>query len=329
MIRRIAASPSSRLIGKRVVQAVPVLAGVSLLVFSLMNLLPGGSAAAIAGAGATKVQIAAVAHRLHLDQPFWERYWHWVTQALSGNLGTSLASGQPVTSILGTRLPVTAEMVGLALVLAIVISIPLAVLAVRRPRGIIDRLTIVLCMCGLSIPGFVLGLIAILLFAVKLHWLPAIGFVPISGGIWSNLKTVILPASTLGFTLMCNYTRVLRADLADQLNSEDYVVTARAKGVRPAQILIRHVLRNSMFSFITLVGLNLGILIGGTVLIEQIFALPGMGSELVQSIQIEDVPVVESIAVLLSVTVVLASLATDLLYTVLDPRIRYGRESNS
>ena len=306
-----------------------MLAGVSLLVFSLMNLLPGGSAAAVAPAGSTKAQIAAVAHRLHLDEPFWSRYWHWVTEALSGNLGTSLASGQNVAAIIRSRLPVTAEMVGLALILAIVVSIPLAVLAVRRPRGVIDRLCIVVCMCGLSIPGFVLGLIAILIFAVKLRWLPAIGFVPISGGIWPNLKTVILPSSTLGFTLMCNYTRVLRADLADQLNTEDYVITARAKGVRPAQILIRHVLRNSMFSFITLVGLNLGFLIGGTVLIEQIFAIPGMGQELVQSIQIEDVPVVESIAVLLSVTVVAASLATDLLYAVLDPRIRYGRQDNA
>ena len=327
-LQKVSTSPSLRIIGKRILQAIPVLWGVTFLTFSLMNLLPGGSAAAIAGSGATKAQVAALAHRLHLDEPFWIRYWHWLSGAATGHLGASLASGQPVSSILASRLPVTAELVVIALILAVCLAIPLASLSVRKPHGIADRISIVICMCGLSIPGFVLGLIAILIFAVHLRLLPAIGFTPLSAGLWPNLRTLILPCSTLGFALMCNYTRVLRADLADQMNAEDYIITARAKGIAPWQVLIRHALRNSMFGLLTLVGLNLGVLIGGTVLIEQVFAIPGMGQELIQAVEIEDVVVVEAIVVVLSLAVVTASLITDLLYAVLDPRIRYGRPSS-
>jgi peptide/nickel transport system permease protein len=325
MIGRFAKSPSLRVVLKRVLQAIPVLWGVTFVTFALMNLLPGGSAAVLAGPGATKQAVAAIAHRLHLDEPFWVRYWHWLGQTVTGHLGASLASGQAVSAVIAKRLPVTAEMVGFALVLAVFFSVPLACLAVRRPHGIADRLSTIICIVGLSVPGFVLGLVAILIFAVHLRLLPAIGFEPISAGLWANIRTLILPSSTLGFGLMCTYTRVLRADLADQMNTEDYIVTARAKGIAAWKILVRHALRNSMFGFLTLIGLNLGVLIGGTVLIEQIFAIPGMGQALIQAVLAEDVTVVEGIVVVLSIAVVGASLLTDLLYAVLDPRIRYGR----
>jgi peptide/nickel transport system permease protein len=269
-----------------------------------------------------------VAVKLHLNEPFFTRYLHWLGGILSGHLGTSLANGQAVSAIIRQRLPVTVELVVLAMILSVGLSIPVAVAAANKPRGIADRISIVLCMFGISIPGFVLGLILILIFAVHLKVLPAIGFTPLSAGLWPNLRTMLLPSSTLAFALFCHYVRVLRADLEDQMAGEDYITTARAKGITPRQILVRHALRNSLFSMLTLVGLNLGVLIGGTVLIEQIFSLPGIGQELILSVENEDVIVVEGVVLLVSIAVVLANLITDLLYSALDPRIRYGRPSN-
>ena len=318
-------STSLRLVVKRVLHAIPVMWAVTLLSFALLNLLPGGSALVLAGPGATDAEIQAISVRLHLNQPFWDRYYHWLTGMLTGHFGTSFSSGQPISTILATRLPVTAELVIIALTTSVIASIVIATLAVRKPHGIIDRVSIVVCISGLSIPGFVLGLIMILIFAVHLRILPAVGFVPLSQGVWPNLRTMIMPSATLAFALMCNYTRVLRADLADQINSEDYVTLAQSKGVSPGRILIRHALRNSIFGLITLVGLNLGVLLGGTVLIEQIFSIPGVGSELITAVTYEDVTVVEAIVVILAAGVVISSLITDLLYSVLDPRIRYGR----
>jgi peptide/nickel transport system permease protein len=314
-----------RLIARRILQAIPVIVGVTFLTFALMNLLPGGTAANLAGPGATKQEIAALAARLHLNQPFFDRYWHWLSGAVQGHLGASLASGQPVSSILAARLPVTVEMVLVAIVLSVGFAVPVAVLAARKPLGIADRVTMLISVCGLAIPGFVLGLLLSLIFAVHLRLLPAIGFTPLSAGLWPNLRSLILPSVTLAFALFCHYVRVLRADLLDQLIAEDYIITARSKGLRPRRILLQHALRNSMFSLLTLVGLNLGVLIGGAVLIEEIFAIPGMGQELIQAVQVGDVTTVEAIVVVIALAVVVMSILTDLLYAVLDPRIRYGR----
>ena len=325
MVRRIVRSTALRIVATRLLQAIPVMWAVTLLTYSLMNLLPGGSTLSLAGPGASSAEVQAITLRLHLNEPFWTRYYHWLVGMVHGNFGSSYSTGQPVSKILAVRLPVTAELVVLAMFLSVAFAIPLATLAVRRPHGIADRLSLVICMTGLSIPGFVLGLIMILIFAVHLRVLPAVGFTPLSAGIWPNLRTMILPASTLGFALMCNYTRVLRADLADQMRGEDYILTARAKGIAPWQVLIRHALRNSAFSLLTLIGLNLGVLLGGTVLIEEIFSIPGMGSALIQAVETQDVIVVEAVVVVLSLGVVVSSLLTDLLYAVLDPRIRYGR----
>jgi peptide/nickel transport system permease protein len=321
----VSSSPTIRLIGKRLVLAVPVLLGVTFITFALVNLLPGGSALAIAGPNATKQQIAAISARLHLNQPFFIRYWHWLSQAVVGHLGASLQSGQPVSSIISARIPVTAEMVLLAFILSVGFSIPVAVLAARKPGGVADRVSAVLSAAGMAIPGFVLAIMLALVFSVHFHLLPSLGYKPLRDGVWQNLRTMILPSVTLAFPLFSHYTRVLRADLVDNLAGEDYIVTARAKGLRPARILFSHALHNSLFNLLTLVGLNVGVLFGGTVLIEQIFAIPGIGQELIQAIEVEDVVVIEGIVVVLAAAVVLASLLTDLLYSVLDPRIRYDR----
>lgn len=323
LVSRAARVPSVRLTVTRLLQAVPGMVGVTFITFALMNLLPGGSAVALAGQNPTPAAVRAISLKLHLDQSFFVRYWHWLSQAATGHLGSSMQSGVPVSSILAERLPVTVEMVLIALAVSVVASVIVSVLVVHHPGGLLDRIVTFVSVAGVALPGFVFGILLILVFAVELHLLPALGYEPLSAGIWPNLRTLLLPCATLAFPLFSTYTRVLRADILDQLNGQDYVVTARAKGLPPSRILTRHALRNSLFSLLTLVGLNLGVLIGGTVLIEQIFAIPGVGQELINAIQVEDVIVVEGVVVTLAAAVILMSVLTDVLYAILDPRIRH------
>jgi len=203
--------------------------------------------------------------------------------------------------------------------------VPIALLSARKPNGVADRLSMMFSMAGLSIAPYVLALVLVYVFAVKLNVLPAIGWVPPGQSVAQNIRYLILPAVSIGLGLLCFYTRLLRADLLEQMQGEDYVVTARAKGVRPWRVLTRHALRNSLFGLITVVALNLGTLLGFTVVIEDIFGIPGIGHELLQAIDNRDIPVIEGIVFVFAVIVVLCNLAADVLYSVLDPRIRYGR----
>ena len=277
------------------------------------------------GENATPQAMAALNAKLHLHEPFFTRYGHWLGGLFTGHLGVSVATGQSVSSILAGRLPVTLELGLLSLFLSVVFSLVTALVAAARRGRIVDRANIAVSMVGLSVPNFVFALVLIFVFAVKLHWLPSSGFTPISAGLFHNLRGMILPSVSIAFGLTCAYNRVLRADLIDQLIGADYVTLARAKGVSERQILFRHALRNSAFGFLTLVGLNLGTLIGGAVLIEQIFSIPGMGQELIQAITYHDTVVVESVVVILAATVVAANFMTDMVYALLDPRIRYER----
>ncbi|MGH3067761.1 MAG: ABC transporter permease [Streptosporangiaceae bacterium] len=325
--RAVLSSPALRLVARRLLLAIPVLWGVTLLTFAVMNLLPGNAAQEILGASATPAEVRALEIRLHLNEPFWIRYGHWLGGVLSGNLGSSFTSGQQVTSILAQRLPVTLELLLYAFLISVCVAVPAATAAARRPGGIADRLSMVASMAGLSIAPYVLGLVLIYIFAVRLRILPALGYESLSQGIAGNIRSLTLPAVSLGLPIACFYTRLLRSDLVEQMQGEDYVVTARAKGIGPWQVLTRHALRNSLFGLITVIGLNLGTLIGAAVIIEQIFSLPGIGQVLLQSINNRDVIVVEAVVLVFAVIVVLASLATDLLYAVLDPRIRYGHSA--
>jgi peptide/nickel transport system permease protein len=311
-----------RTVGLRVLTAIPVLWGVTFLTFTIMNSLPGDAAEALLGANATPQEIEALSLKLHLNEPFFTRYGHWLGGVLTGNLGSSLVSSQSVWSILSQRLPVTFELVAFAFVISLVCALPVAILAAKKPGGIIDRLSLLASMIGLSVAPFVVALVLILVFAVKLGWLPAIGFNNIGAGLWPNIKTLILPALSIALPLMGAYTRLLRADIRDQLLGEDYVLTARAKGASAWRVLLRHVMRNAAFGLITLVALNLGTLIGATVIIESIFAIPGIGQSLIQAINDRDVVVVEGAVLVFATCVVLANLLADLLYSVLDPRIR-------
>ena len=325
---KVLGSPTLRLAGRRLLAAIPVLWGVTLLTYVVMNLLPGDAAQELLGANATPAQVHQLEIQLHLNEPFWVRYGGWLGGLLHGNLGTSLASRENVTTILGQRLPVTAELLIYAFAGSIVFAVGLAVLAARKPNGIADRISMVVSMTGLSVAPYVLALVLIYIFAVRLQWFPAIGYTSLTQNPGANIRSLTLPAIAIGFPLFSVYTRLLRADIVEQMQREDYIVTARAKGVPPWRVLIRHALPNSLFGLITLVALNLGTLVGAAAIIEPIFSLPGVGAILIQSITDHDVPVVEGIVVVFAVVVVLAGLLADLLYATLDPRIRYERAAS-
>ncbi|GGM86390.1 peptide ABC transporter [Thermopolyspora flexuosa] len=318
------ASPSLRLVGKRLLMAIPITLGVSILTFWVLNLVPGSAAQQLLGVEATEEQVRALEREMGLDRPAWIRYLDWLGGAVTGDLGKSFVSDQQVTSLLGERLVVTFELVILAMVGSLVLAIPVALLAAYRPNRLFDRLSMIVSVSGLSVANYVLALILVLIFAVQLGWFPAIGYVPFTEDPVENLRTMALPAAAIAFPLFCFYTRFLRGDLVDQLLGQDYIITAQAKGVGPWRVLIRHAFRNSSFGLITVVGLNLSTLIGATVIIEQIFAIPGLGQLMVQAINTRDMMVVQACVIVFAVVTVVANLVTDLLYAVLDPRIRYG-----
>ena len=246
LARAVRGSPSLRLVGRRLLAAIPVLWGVTFVTFVVMNLLPGDAAQEILGANATPAEVRSLKIKLHLNEPFWVRYGHWIGGVLAGHIGVSLRSGQPVSATLSQRLPVTFELLLYAFVVSAVLAVAVAVLAARRPNGIFDRLSLVVSMAGLSTAPYVLALVLVYVFAVRLQAFPAIGFVPLSQSVSGNIKSLTLPALSIGFPLFSVYTRLLRADIIEQMQGEDYVVTARAKGIAPWQVLVRHALRNSL-----------------------------------------------------------------------------------
>jgi peptide/nickel transport system permease protein len=321
---RLTSAPILRFIGRRLLIAIPVLWGVTFLTFVVVNHLPGNAAQQLLGINATPQELHQLSVKLGLDKPLLTRYWEWLHGLLTGSLGHSLASGQSVTSILASDLPVTFELIAFAFLIALLIAVPVALLAARRPNGIFDRVSMVLTMAGLSIANYILALVLVYVFAVRLNWLPALGWVPPDRGFADNIKYLTLPAVSIAVGLLCFYARLLRADLVSQLRGEDYVTTARAKGAGPWRVLLRHTMRNSVFGLITAVALNLGTLLGVTVIIEEIFGLPGIGHELLSAINSRDVPVIEGAVLVFALIVVIANLIADLLYAALDPRVKYG-----
>jgi peptide/nickel transport system permease protein len=314
-------------VGRRLLTAIPVLLGVTFLTFVVMNLIPGNPARLILGINATPGEIAQVDRQLGLDHPFWVRYWNWLDGLLHGNLGIAYSNRQSVNSDLRQFLPTTCWLLLYVLVVSLTLGVIVAVLAARKPNGIVDRLSLAVSMLGLSIAPYVLALVLIYVFAVRVQWFPAI-----SNSLGSNplqaIRALTLPAASIGFPLFAIYSRLLRADIVEQMQREDYIVTAKAKGVSPWRVLVVHATRNSLFTLITLVALNLGTLIGAVAIIEPIFSLPGIGAELINAININDLPLVEGIVVVFALVTVAGNLLADLMYAVLDPRIRYGRSTS-
>ncbi|MFI6453405.1 ABC transporter permease [Streptosporangium amethystogenes] len=307
----------------RLVRLLVVLLVVTFLSYVLLNLLPGDPTTQILGLSASEEARAQLRAELSLDQPLTVRYLGWLGGLVTGDLGTSYITSVPVAEALAERLPVTLELLVAAQLIALGLAVPVGVAAARRAGRTLDQVLTTLSFGLLSTPVFVLGVVLILVFAVKLQVLPATGWTPISLDLGWNLTSVLLPAVTLGCGQMAVYARLLRTDLIATLQ-EDYITLARARGLSPRRILWRHALRPSAISLVTAVGLNLGALIGGTVIIETLFGLPGVGRLIVDSIFSRDYLTVQGGVVLISVGYVLVNFAVDLVYAAVDPRIRHA-----
>lgn len=306
---------------RRLIQLVVVLLVVTFLSYWLINLLPGDPAVQILGFGGDARALAQVRHQLGLDQPLIVRYVHWLGGLVHGDLGTSYISSLPVGASLAERLPVTLELLLLAQMLALALAVPLAMVSARHVGRPVDRTITTVSFGLLSTPVFVSGVLLIMVFAVDLALLPATGYTPFTSDPMDNLRTLVLPTVTLAAGQLAVYTRLLRSDLIATLQ-EDYIMLARARGFSPRRIMWRHALRPSAISLVTAIGLNLGALIGGAVIIEQLFGLPGIGRLIIEAIFSRDYLVVQGGVMVVAVGYVLVNFAVDLLYSGLDPRIR-------
>ena len=309
-------------IGRRILATIPVMAVVGLFVFSLLYFAPGDPAAIIAGDQATPDDVARIRATLGLDRPFLVRFGEWSWQILHGDLGTSIFTNLPVTTMIGQRVQPTVSLMLVTLVFAIVVAVPLGVVAAWKAGSLIDRLVMGLAVMGFSVPVFVVGYVLAYVFALELGWLPVQGYTPIEQGFWPWLSNLILPAVTLGLVYIALIARVTRATMLDVLQ-QDYVRTARAKGLSQGPVLFIHALKNAAVPIVTVIGIGIALLIGGAVVTETVFAIPGLGRLTVDAILRRDYPVIQGVVLLFSFVYVLVNLAIDLFYTVLDPRIRY------
>ncbi|RKZ37670.1 MAG: glutathione ABC transporter permease GsiC [Gammaproteobacteria bacterium] len=299
----------------RLLSTLTVILGVITLIFLLIHLVPGDPVQAMLGETATPTDLEALRQALGLNQPLFTQWWQYMTHLLQGDLGTSLYSQEPIIDIMIERFPATLELAIAGLLVAILIALPLGSIAALRKDTIYDNSAMVFSLLGVSIPNFWLGPLLILLFSLTLGWFPVSGR--------ENFLSLILPALTLGTALSAILARMIRSTLLEVLN-EDYIRTARAKGLRESAIVIHHALRNASLPIITILGLQLGTLLGGAVITEIIFAWPGIGQLTIESIQRRDYPLVQACILLISVSYVLINTLTDVLYAWLDPRVRYS-----
>jgi peptide/nickel transport system permease protein len=310
-------------VARRLLYLVPVLVAVSLLTFLIASLLPGDLAYVILGDQATPEKVAALRHDMGLDQPIWWRYISWLGDVLGGDFGRSFRTGQTALQAVAERLPVSFELMLLAELGALVIGIPLAIACAVRSGSTFDRFISGSAFGMLSVPAFLSAILLIYLFAVQLRWLPATGYVPFAEDPVGNLRCFVLPALTLALGEWPVLMRVLRSDMITTLQ-EDYIAMARAKGLKPSRILLVHALKPSSLTLVTVTGINIGRLIGGTVIVESIFALPGIGRLLLGAIYTRDLIILQGVVLFVAFGYVLMNFIVDMLYAVLDPRIRHG-----
>jgi peptide/nickel transport system permease protein len=313
-----------RFLAARLAQLVMVLIAVSAVAFLLLNQLPGNPIITMLGPAATPEAVAQLTRQLGLDRPAWLRYFIWMGNALRGDLGSSYVNHQPVLTSIGQRLPVTLELVALSQVIALALAVPLGIVSALRPSRAVDRLSSGAAFALLSVPGFILAELLVYLFAVRFNLFPATGYVHLTEDPLQNLRSLTLPSITLALGSMAVYMRVLRTDMITTLR-QDFITMARAKGLPTWWILLRHALRPSTFTLVTVGGLNVGTLIGGAFIVEYIFQVPGLGLLTINSIYARDYLVVTSTTVLVSAGFVIVNLLVDLLYTFLDPRVRSAR----
>ncbi len=304
-------------------RALAVLALLGVFTMALPQLIPGDPAIAVLGTQATPEQIALFHSKLDLDQNPFVRFGNWIAQAVQGNLGTSLTTDASIADEFARRLPVTLQLVLASQVIALGLAIPVALRQAWRPNGLMDRIATGISFVLLSMPGFVLGLVLIYLFAVRLSWLPATGWVPFVEDPLGNLRTLVLPALTLGLAEAAIYGRALRSDLVTTLD-QPFIHAATSRGMRPGKILVARAFRPSSLSLVTLVGLGIASSIGGSILVETLFAVPGMGRLAQGAILARDFPVIEAVVLVAGCAVVLMNILVDLSYRFIDPRITHG-----
>ena len=305
----------SRYVVRRLAQAVLVVVGVSLVVFMLARLAPGDPVSLMLAETASPEQMAAARAHYGLDQPLWTQYWLFVSRAVQGDFGESLYYNQPALGVVLSAFPATATLAAVAFAVAVLVALPLGVIAAIKRDTIWDYIAVGLSVVGQAAPSYWIGILLILFFSVRFQLFPSSGnFGP---------EYIVLPALTLAALLMAVLTRLTRAGMLDVL-SEEYVRTARAKGLREQIVVIRHALRNALIPLVTVMGLQLGSILGGTIIVEQVFAWPGVGRLAVTAISSRDYPIIQAVVLLVSIVFVMINLAVDLLYGLLDPRIRHS-----
>ncbi|HVZ06537.1 ABC transporter permease [Rhodopila sp.] len=309
-------------IAQRLVGSIPILLIVSLITFAMIHLIPGDPAAAIAGLSATGEQIANIRHDLGLDQPLPAQLAHWYLNLLHGDLGRSLLLGQPVLQATMQRLPVTVALSGYALVLTLVLGLVSGIVAALRQNSWIDQAAMIFAMLGISVPNFYLGLLMIILFAVRLGWLPTGGYVPLTQDPLGWLATSTMPAISLALLLTGLLARITRSTMLEVLR-QDYIRTARAKGLPERRVVLRHALANALIPITTVIGIVISLLISGSVVTETLFSIPGIGQLLTQAVLNRDYPMVQGGLLITTALLVLVNIAVDVCYALLDPRVRY------
>jgi peptide/nickel transport system permease protein len=306
---------------RRIALAVVVLFGLLVATFFIIHLVPGDPVQIVLGGRATPEAVAHVRHQLWLDRPLLTQFWLYMTHTLRGDFGNAFTLGSPVGEILSQRVGPSAALIGYGMLLSLVIGVPLAIIAALRPNGWVDNAIRVSTTVSFAMPGFWLGLMLALIFGLELHWFPVSGY---DGGIGGILRTLTLPALALGLALSTVVVRTLRSSLLEVLQTE-YVEAARSRGLSELRVVGKHALRNSFMNTLTILSVNIGFLIGGTVVLEQVFQIPGLGQLLLTAVEKRDYQLVQALALLAGSAVVLASLASDIVQAFLDPRVRLGR----
>lgn len=308
---------------QRVLAAIPVMAFVALFVFLLLRLTPGDPAAIIAGDTATPEQLERIRDSLGLNDPLLVQFFSWIGQLLQGDFGTSILSGKPVIELIAARMEPTISLALTTIILSVIIAVPLGVIAAWKQGTLIDRFVMLLSVLGFSVPVFVIGYLMISLFSMELKWFPVQGFKPIGDGLGPFLHRIALPTFTLTLLYIALIARITRTSMLEILG-DDYIRTARAKGLPESRVLMRHALRNCSVPIITVIGIGFALIISGVVVTESVFNLPGLGRLTVDAVLARDYPVIQAVILLASLIYVVINLLIDIAYVLLDPRIRYS-----
>jgi len=307
---------------RRILATIPVMAVVALFVFSLLYIAPGDPAAVIAGDQATPADVERIRASLGLDRPFLIRFGEWSWQVLHGDLGTSIFTNLPVAAMIAQRIEPTLSLMAVTLAFAVTVAVPIGVVAAWRADTLIDRAIMAFAVLGFSVPVFVIGYVLAYVFGLQFDWLPVQGYTPFAEGFGPWIENLILPALALGCVYIALIARTTRAAMLEVMQ-QDYIRTARAKGIGQAGLLFVHALKNAAVPIVTVIGIGMALLIGGAVVTETVFAIPGIGRLTVDAILRRDYPVIQGVVLLFSFVYVVVNLVVDLTYTVLDPRIRY------